>query len=296
MNTEKKGSTLEHLNTSDTQNIYLYKNKKRPETAAGMYHHFWYNQQSDYHAHDSYEIFVVTEGTVKHNYGGIIEFLTPGTLVLIFPGEYHQILRNEKDKSTHFNLVISDSIFNEICSSMGSDVCHLFSHSSKRTIYHMKDVEFDYFMYLAGLILSSQGQQTNVILRTIATVLISQFYNSYDHNLAYPSWLEDLLAKLRNPAYFLQPVSDLYNLAPYSRSVMTKKFKEYMNETLVSYVTKQKINYACTLLRSSNQSILDIAEATRYDSLSHFNHAFKRYVGLTPSDYRKKYNIASLGK
>ena len=72
-------------------------------------------------------------------------------------------------------------------------------------------------------------------------------------------------------------------------SVLTNKFKYYMNETLVSYVTKQKIHYACTLLRSSDQSILDIAEAAHYDSLSHFNHTFKKHIGLSPSDYRKKH-------
>lgn len=271
--------------------LFSFKDKHTDRNIDGLYHHFWYNQKSDYHTHDFYELFVVTEGTVKHNYNGDTQFLTPGTLVLMIPGEYHQFMPTQNDKATHFNLVISDPMFKGICASMGTDVFHLLTYSGKSIVYNMQDIEFEYFNHLSGLLLFSETRQLSILLKTIATVLLSQLYISLGNDTPYPAWLNDFLSKLKSPAYFLQPISNLYALVPYSRSVLTNKFKYYMNETLVSFIAKQKIHYACTLLRSSDQSILDIAEATHYDSLSHFNHTFKKYIGSSPSDYRKKYTL-----
>ena len=270
--------------------FFTFKDRYTYRNIDGLYPSFWYNQRSDYHSHDFYELFVVTEGSVIHNYNGEIEYLKPGTLVLMLPGEYHQFIPNEKDRAAHFNLVISDSVFRSLCSSLGNDVFHLLTNSGKRVIYNMQEVEFEYFNHLTGLLLSAKERLLGLLCKTVASQLISMLYTSKDNDTPYPVWLNDFLAKLKNPTYFLQPISNLYALVPYSRSVLTGKFKQYMNETLVSYVTRQKINYACTLLRSSDQSILDIADATHYDSLSHFNHTFKRHVGSSPGDYRKKYN------
>lgn len=274
---------------SEEKVFFTFKDRYTYRNIDGLYPSFWYNQRSDYHSHDFYELFVVTEGSVKHNYNGETEYLKPGTLVLMIPGEYHQFIPNDKDRAAHFNLVISDPVFKSLCSSLGNDVFHLLTHSGKRVIYNMQEVEFEYFSHLSGILLSSKERQLSLLCKTIATLLISMLYTSKDNDTPYPVWLNDFLAKLKNPAYFLQPISNLYALVPYSRSVLTSKFRNYMNETLVSYVTKQKINYACILLRSSDQSILDIADATRYDSLSHFNHTFKKHVGCSPGDYRRKY-------
>jgi AraC family cel operon transcriptional repressor len=274
---------------NDEKVFFTFKEKHSTRNIDGLYHHFWYNQKSDYHTHDFYEIFVVTEGSVKHNLGGKTDFLGPGTMVLMVPGEYHQFVQSPSDKAAHFNLVISEPMFKGLCADLGNDVYHTLTSSGRSLLYNMKDIEFEYFNHLSGLLLFAKTRQLSALLKTIATLLISQLYNSCDNDKLYPVWLSDFLSKLNSPAYFLQPISNLYSLVPYSRSVLTNKFKHYMNETLVSYVTKQKIHYACTLLKSSDQSILDIAEATHYDSLSHFNHTFKKHIGSSPSDYRKKH-------
>ena len=66
-------------------------------------------------------------------------------------------------------------------------------------------------------------------------------------------------------------------------------FHQYMGCTLVAYLTKFRLNYACNLLKYSNYSVLQIAEMSSYNNLSHFNHTFKKYVGCSPKDYRLQF-------
>ena len=55
---------------------------------------------------------------------------------------------------------------------------------------------------------------------------------------------------------------------------------------MVEYLREIKINYACSLLKTSNLSILDIAIEVGYFALSHFNRIFKDRMGCTPTEYR----------
>ena len=54
-----------------------------------------------------------------------------------------------------------------------------------------------------------------------------------------------------------------------------------------------KINYACNLLRFSELTVLEIASKTKYSSLSHFNHIFKKQTGMTPSEYRINNSVSA---
>ena len=89
-------------------------------------------------------------------------------------------------------------------------------------------------------------------------------------------------------------LKDIYQLAPYSQSMLNIYFNKYVGTTLISHIIKLKINYACTLLRYTDSSPLEISSKLASDSLSHFNRIFKKIMGLSPVEYRK--TIAKIDK
>jgi AraC-like DNA-binding protein len=71
-----------------------------------------------------------------------------------------------------------------------------------------------------------------------------------------------------------------------SRTAFTDRFSELVGEPPVRYLTRLRINTAARRLRSSDDKLIGIASEAGYESVSAFNRAFKRQVGMTPGEYR----------
>lgn len=55
------------------------------------------------------------------------------------------------------------------------------------------------------------------------------------------------------------------------------------------YILQRRINYACDLLRSGLYSVTQIAELCGCGSVYFFSRQFREYMGLSPTEYVKKY-------
>ncbi|MBE5040040.1 AraC family transcriptional regulator [Ructibacterium gallinarum] len=73
-----------------------------------------------------------------------------------------------------------------------------------------------------------------------------------------------------------------------SRYYFVRQFKKQMGETPYAYLTGCRISRAKLLLRSTEDSLDDIAEEVGYSSKSNFIAQFKRLTGTTPNRYRQE--------
>jgi AraC-like DNA-binding protein len=64
-------------------------------------------------------------------------------------------------------------------------------------------------------------------------------------------------------------------------------FRQAFGTTITTFITQHRIAHAQRLLVTTNNSILDVALAAGFQSLSRFNEAFKEACGCSPRDYRK---------
>jgi len=71
-----------------------------------------------------------------------------------------------------------------------------------------------------------------------------------------------------------------------SREHLSRVFKEQLNESPSSYLSKCRIRQACRLLISSNLSCKEISARVGYDSAVSFNRTFKRVAKMTPGEVR----------
>ena len=70
---------------------------------------------------------------------------------------------------------------------------------------------------------------------------------------------------------------------------LSKLFKNYIGQGFVEYVTNKRIEKAKKLLANTNYTISEIAEQVAYEDANYFSVVFKRNVGITPREYRMKY-------
>jgi len=83
-------------------------------------------------------------------------------------------------------------------------------------------------------------------------------------------------------------IKDLSALCHLSENHFRRLFLAEMGASPLSYINFIRINQACVLLNTSNQSILSIAGNSGFNSIASFNRNFKDILGISPRDYRKQ--------
>jgi AraC-like DNA-binding protein len=82
-------------------------------------------------------------------------------------------------------------------------------------------------------------------------------------------------------------LKDLAKRAAASRSVLAERFQKLIGQAPMSYLTAFRLQLAGRQLRTSSASMAEVAGAVGYASEASFSRAFKRHVGVSPSEWRK---------
>lgn len=70
-------------------------------------------------------------------------------------------------------------------------------------------------------------------------------------------------------------------------------FKSVMKVPPMQYIVSLRIAAAKGYLENSNKNIAEIAATVGYDNALYFSRLFRKYTGMTPSEYRKKNKVNS---
>jgi len=96
----------------------------------------------------------------------------------------------------------------------------------------------------------------------------------------------------RDPAH-PWTIASLAGEAGMSRSVLAERFRHYLDETPMAYLTSWRLQLGAQMLSSTNHSVAQIAAEVGYESESAFNRAFKRAFQLPPARFRNQSRAAS---
>ncbi|MFC3798470.1 helix-turn-helix domain-containing protein [Cohnella sp. GCM10012308] len=84
---------------------------------------------------------------------------------------------------------------------------------------------------------------------------------------------------------YLDTLADRLNL---SGGYLSSYFKEKTGMNIVDFINETRIMKSASLLADSKYKVQDVAEAVGYRNITSFNRMFKKYMGLTPSEFRRK--------
>ena len=73
-----------------------------------------------------------------------------------------------------------------------------------------------------------------------------------------------------------------------SRAVLAARFRQYLGEPPLAYLTRWRLQLGAQMLSSTSQSVSQTASKVGYDSEPAFNRAFKRSFGNPPARYRNE--------
>lgn len=103
-------------------------------------------------------------------------------------------------------------------------------------------------------------------------------------------YLQQLDNGMMTHKYFLEPELSLGELSEKIKipsRYLSQIINQHKQKTFFDYINSLRTEYACTLLTSNTKkTILEILYESGFNSKTSFNTAFKKNVGLTPSQYK----------
>jgi transcriptional regulator GlxA family with amidase domain len=97
--------------------------------------------------------------------------------------------------------------------------------------------------------------------------------------------LDWILSNLEKP----HTVNTLAKRASMSARTFARRFVEETGRTPMQWVTDQRVLYARRLLEETDLDIDQVADRSGFGTATLLRHHFRRIIGVTPSDYRRRF-------
>jgi AraC-like DNA-binding protein len=83
-------------------------------------------------------------------------------------------------------------------------------------------------------------------------------------------------------------IADLAQEVGISRSVLAERFRHFLGEPPMTYLSRWRLQLGARMLSSTSHSVARISGEVGYESEPAFNRAFRREFGLPPARFRTR--------
>lgn len=235
---------------------------------------------SNMHYHNSYEMFIMTDGSTSMLVNDQITEPVRYDIILIKPNQLHKNNGGAKHSryAVHFTENYLNTYFTEAAS---KQLTKIFDRSRLR----IKPQEFNKIIELLGRMYNGDAF-SHIHLAEIISILSRP--ESLDYNNAKPGGIVNSILEYVNNNYAsISSLDDISEKFRISKPYMCNVFKKETTVTISQYLNSVRITRACELLKTSHKSVTEIALMCGYGSSMYFCKVFKGIVNMTPMDYRR---------
>jgi AraC-like DNA-binding protein len=260
-------------------------------------------EKSTWHYHNNFEISFITEGSGKRIVADSIEEFQPGDLVFIGSSIPHVWIADKEQR------VISGRTLEMVYLQFSSNIFF----PQLLALPEFKNVKRAIEMSERGI--QVVGQTLNEVSEIMLQLpyltgfdRINYFFRlidiigKSDTNISLAS--DDFMRKQFKPAnrriglihdYLMNhyreeiDLKQLAELVHMAEGSLCRFFKMNVGISVFEYLNRIKVEFACKLLMDPEMGIVDVCLDSGFNNLSHFNKQFRKNIGLTPSEYRKRF-------
>jgi len=223
------------------------------------------------HMHNCFEVVVSLEGESRIIIDGHTYNIKKGESVFIFPHQLHSFLYSE---GRHMIYIFSPQIISEYYEAnlKNKPINNKFSPSNE-------------------LVMALNNYQCNsqrLFEKGILYLLCNEFdkHTIYEENVNH-SLLEKIFVFININFADKCSLTDIAQNIGYNSSYLSRYFKKCVGIKLFDYVTMLRLSNVCHLYKNTDNTILNCALNSGFDSIRTFNRNFKKFYGLSPIEYFK---------
>lgn len=237
------------------------------------------------HRHEFIELFYILSGNSEHFVNNQKIHLQNGDALLLLPQDIHKHIKSGASKDFLYrDVLIRPSFFIEICNTYSDKLYsdftqNIFSHKisfSGTDLFLFENI----FMKLSSAVPNDIRPISNLLLHNFISAYANQ--NVLQKTKQQPNWLITLISELNRPSNFSIPLTELTAAFHYTKPYLCNEFKKHVGMTITEFFNKNRINYADSLLNTTNYTIKEICEMLGFNNISHFYSLYKKQFNRTP--------------
>ena len=238
----------------------------------------------DLHTHDFYELFLVESGSGVHLLQGSENKLLPGDLLYVKREHCH----NLRGTDLHIiNIAFPDAVLQPLMA-----LCPRLQdiyQAAEPVQCRSTPLQRERIHYWSRM-LRPQADSVTCIQAMLLDVIRSEADETESANM--PAWLAEGLQRISEPPLLSEGMQALVHVTQRSREYIWRMCKQSTQQRPQDLINELRMRYAERQLRLSGDSILSICYDCGLSNISHFYRLFKQHCGVTPKQYRQRYQDA----
>ena len=131
-----------------------------------------------------------------------------------------------------------------------------------------------------------QKYDTYLVLKKMLDVIFTVFDEDCSYQVDSEQKVLNYIDRNVREGISLDQVAEYANMSSY---YFSRIFKKITGVNFITYITDRKIAIAQEMLVDTDMPVISIAYELSYNEANYFSKAFKRKVGMTPTEYRELY-------
>jgi AraC-like DNA-binding protein len=241
------------------------------------------------HDHEFGEVVIVISGNGWHVWNDEPQFITSGEVFYVRPQDRHAF------DEVH-DLHLTNILYRPSDRLLGPErIQHLLENPETRQRWQLTE---DSLRKLEPLIaeltreVRSDEPHSDVMAESLFIQLAVALWRHRIpidcDDLQMPVPIGHVLAYLRRNCTSDLNVVDVARRAGYGLRTFTRMFREATATTPHNYLVQLRIGCAMQAIRTTSDSITDIAYASGFNDSNYFSSCFSKQTGLSPSEYRRQ--------
>ena len=236
------------------------------------------------HLHNLIECIYVTEGEIEVQIGQTGKCMKKGEMAVIFPNVVHSYHSDEQHRNFcelfFYPLKTASPLYNIIKGKRPES-----PFLSEEQIH--KDIPGHFHEIVS---LYKQDTQDLVLIKTLMELILIRVREHLNLTIREHPQTESVIE--RAVTYFMENFKNEVSLEETAKYLGVNRFylSHVLNASLgmsiPSYINNLRIDYARTLLSTTDLPVSQIALESGYENLRTFNRCFRRVSGCTPKEYR----------
>ena len=130
------------------------------------------------------------------------------------------------------------------------------------------------------------------LLETYIRILLETIPSKNANN--FNPLIENIKNYIETNLEYDMKISRVAKIFHYNEEYLGRLFKKETHMSFSDYVSKQRIERAKRLLIETNDSVVSIAVKVGFNNVTYFNRVFKKYLNMTPLEFRKGKGVNSI--